>query len=83
MKLCFMSSGLVNPWPLQFLRTGVYYRSDGYLYARTTDGYWWSSTASSAASGRGLGTWAGNVYAQNSYFRGFGFALRCKNPPLS
>lgn len=29
MKLCFMSSGLVSPWPLQFLCTGFYNRSYG------------------------------------------------------
>lgn len=49
---------------------------DGYLYERTTNGYWWSDTASSATLGRYLSTWTGNVNAQNSYFRGYGFALR-------
>ena len=67
----------LNEWPLQFLRTGFYDRSYGYLGGRTTGGHWWSGTAGSATHGRGLYTWAGNVYAQNSTFRGFGFALRC------
>ena len=35
----------INEWPLQFLRTGIYRRSYGYLRGRTTDGYWWSGTA--------------------------------------
>ena len=77
MKLCFIPSGLFNSWPLQFLRTGNYYRSYGYLNARTTHGYWWSGAAGSATNGRNLNTWTGNVNAQNNNFRGNGFALRC------
>ena len=67
----------INEWPLQFLRTGFYYRSYGYLLGRTSDGHWWSGTAGSATHGRYLGTWTGNVVAQDNYFRGYGFALRC------
>ncbi len=67
----------INEWPLQFLRTGEYNRSYGYLGGRTTNGNWWSATAGSATGGRLLSTWTGNVYAQNITFRGRGFALRC------
>ncbi len=67
----------INAWPLQFLRSGYYRRSYGYLVGRTTHGYWWSGTAGSATNGRHLHTWTGNVYAQYNYFRGDGFALRC------
>ena len=67
----------INEWPLQFLRTGRYGRSYGDLYARTSNGYWWSDTAGSATYGRYLGTWTGNVVAQRNTFRGAGFALRC------
>jgi len=67
----------INEWPLQFLRTGHYGRSYGCLYARTTNGHWWSGTAGSATYGHYLDTWAGNVHAQNNHFRGLGFALRC------
>ncbi len=67
----------INAWPLQFLRTGYYYRSYGYLYARTTNGFWWSGTAGSAANGHLLHTWTGNVHAQSNGWRGHGFALRC------
>ncbi len=66
----------LNEWPLQFLRTGYYAPSYGYLYERTTHGHWWSGTAGSATYGRHLYTWTGGVYAQNNYFRGLGFALR-------
>jgi hypothetical protein len=62
---------------LQFLRTGNYNRSYGYLNERTTNGNWWSGTAGSATNGRNLNTWTGNVNAQNNNFRGNGFALRC------
>ena len=67
----------INEWPLQFLRTGYYDLSYGYLHARTTDGLWWSATAGSATYGRNLGTHTGGVNAQSNYFRGSGFALRC------
>ena len=77
MKQSFMPSGLFNSWPLQFLRTGNYNRSYGYLNDRTTNGNWWSGTAGSATNGRYLGTWTGNVVAQRNTFRGAGFALRC------
>ncbi len=67
----------INEWPLQFLRTGLYHRSYGNLASRTTHGYWWSATAGSATYGRYLDTSTGFVHAQNNYFRGYGFALRC------
>ena len=67
----------INEWPLQFLRTGYYDLSYGYLHARTTDGLWWSATAGSATYGRNLGTHTSGVNAQSNYFRGHGFALRC------
>ena len=67
----------INEWPLQFLRTGLYRRSYGYLHGRTADGYWWAGTAGSATDGRYLSTWPGNVYAQINTSRGAGFALRC------
>ena len=67
----------INEWPLQFLRTGYYYRSYGYLRERTMNGSWWSTTAGSAINGRYLGTWtSNNVYAQDNNSRGRGFALR-------
>ena len=76
MKQSFMPSGLFSYWPLQFLRTGIYHRSHGYLHVRTSLGYWWSGTAGSATNGHSLDTWTGIVAAQNNNFRGFGFALR-------
>ncbi len=72
-----MPSGLFNSWPLQFLRTGAYGRSYGFLNGRATYGYWWSATAGSAPDGRFLGTWAGIVLAQDNGSHGRGFALRC------
>lgn len=71
-----MSSGLVDLWPLQFLRIGYYNRSYGYLNDLTTYGHWWSNTASLATNGRRLYTRTGNVNAQRSDFRGNGLALR-------
>ena len=71
-----LSYNRINEWPLQFLRTGLYHRSYGYLHVRTSLGYWWSGTAGSATNGHSLDTWTGIVAAQNNNFRGFGFALR-------
>ncbi len=67
----------INEWPLQFLRTGNYRRSYGYLYGHTTDGDWWSNTASSATYGHILGTWPSNIYTHHSNFGGGGVALGC------
>ena len=67
----------INEWPLQFLRTGYYNRAYGDVRDRTAHGYWWSDMAGSAAHGRSLNTWTGNVYAQSHDLRGGGFALRC------
>ncbi len=72
-----MPSGLFNYWPLQFLCTGYYNRSYGYLDGRTMIGDWWSSVAGSATYGRHLSTWIGNVDTQRNNIRGYGFALRC------
>jgi hypothetical protein len=66
----------LNEWPLQFLRTGFYIRSYGFLNARTTHGLWWSATAGSATHGRFLDTYTGYVDAQSNSWRGHGFALR-------
>lgn len=49
---------------------------DGLLYYRTTGGYWWSATRSSTTSANILYTNTSNVFPQNSYYRGYGFAVR-------
>ena len=67
----------LNEWPLQFMRTGHYIRSHGYLLSRRIDGYWWSSVASSATNGRHLGSSTGTVHALGNSFRGYGFSIRC------
>lgn len=41
-----------------------------------SDGYWWSSTANSSASARDLVFLSGYFLPQNSYGKGFGFAIR-------
>ncbi len=71
----------INEWPLQFLRTGYYLRSYGYLNDLTTYGHWWSNTASLATNGHALTASTGNVSPQSNYWRGTGFALRCGEGP--
>ena len=63
--------------PLNFLRTGYYERSYGYIYGRVTDGLWWSTTAGSATLGRYLNTFPTGVFPQGNNYRGLGFAVRC------
>ena len=60
-----------------FLRTGHFSRSYGYIYDRVTDGGWWSTTAGSATFGHYLRTYPTNVDPQGNYYRGYGFAVRC------
>ena len=60
-----------------FLRTGYYYRSGGYIYVRVTYGYWWSTTAGSATYGHYLSTAPTTVLPQDNDYRGYGFAVRC------
>ncbi len=63
-------------FPLNFLRTGEYYYSDGKVYNRTAIGSWWSATRSSATNADRLVTGASNVTPQNNRNRGYGFAVR-------
>ena len=67
----------INNWPLNFLRTGYYYRSGGYISGRVAGGVWWSTTAGSATLGHLLSTYPTSVFPQNNYYRGYGFAVRC------
>lgn len=74
------TDGELNPQTLyknlNMSPTGFYDYEDGKLYNRTTVGYWWSTTRSSATNANYLGTSTTYVYPQNSNYRGYGFALR-------
>ena len=67
----------INNWPLNFLRTGFYRRSEGLLFSRLSDAYWWSNTSPSMIYGYSLGTFTTSVNASASANRGAGFAIRC------
>ena len=60
-----------------FLRTGGYYRSNGYMDERAAIGLWWSTAAGSATHGHRLYTYPTAVRPQNLYYRGNGIAVRC------
>ena len=60
-----------------FLRTGIYDRSSGYIVGRVTNGFWWSTTAGSATDGHYLSMSPTHVNPQNNNYRGHGFAVRC------
>lgn len=62
---------------LNFLRTGLYYRSLGNIGSRTANGYWWSDTSFSATNGRFLRTYPTGVISQSNDYHGYGFAVRC------
>jgi len=63
--------------PLNFLRTGYYYRSYGKTDYRDASGVWWSITNNSPTHSFRLDTAPTNVNPQNSNYRGSGFAVRC------
>lgn len=56
--------------------TGYYDYEDGKLYNRTTYGFWWSATRSSATGANLLRTDTSGVSPQRSNYRGNGFAVR-------
>jgi len=60
-----------------FLRTGYYGRSNGYIYTRVTDSFWWLANSGSAMYGHRLYVSPTNVIPQYNNYRGFGFAVRC------
>ncbi len=62
---------------LNFLRTGLYYRSDGYIGHRITGGYWWSTACGSSVDGHNLNTYPTYAVPQGNDYRGVGFAVRC------
>lgn len=68
---------IVSFYSLNFLRTGLYDRSNGYIFIRVTDGFWWSTTAGSDVYGRALGTGPAHVPPQYNDYRGIGIAVRC------
>ena len=63
--------------PLNFLRAGYYYYSNGNLYDRASGGYYWSSRRYSRTNGYGLFFDSTNLSPQANYRRGDGFSLRC------
>ena len=62
-----------------FLRTGEYLYSDGYIVNRIVSGNWWSNSSRSTASTYALTTEEHFVELQNPWYlnRGYGFAIRC------
>ena len=63
--------------PLDFAYTGYYSYSSGSLSYETTDGNFWSRTASSSAGAYLLDFSSSFVNPQNSLTRGSGRSLRC------
>ena len=59
---------------LQMKRNGWY---NGGLYAKGTDGNWWSSTATSGTNAYNMYVYASNLNPQNSNNKLYGFSLRC------
>lgn len=70
------SNQLAN-FPLNFLRTGYYYYSDGKVASRTANGHWWSATAASTIHATQLRIYDWNLNSHENAYRGYGYALRC------
>ncbi|MBR2709720.1 hypothetical protein IKE72_01415 [Candidatus Saccharibacteria bacterium] len=68
---------LMQSDPLDFVVSGVYYRSDGTIGNRTTEGSFWSGTAYSATLARSLHSYSAGFYPQDANYRGLGYAVRC------
>ena len=64
-------------FPLSYIRSGLYYFSNGGLNGRGSYGFFWSSYASSTANARGLGFVGRNLSPQAGNGKGYGFAVRC------
>jgi len=62
---------------LNFLRTGYYNRSEGYIASRVLSGLWWSDTNSLTTNGYDLYIYPTGIAPQHSDYRGYGFAVRC------
>ncbi len=68
----------INNWPLNFLRTGGYNRSLGYIDSKALTAHWWMSTSGTTSTyARYMRAIPSNVYSQDNYLRGPGFAIRC------
>jgi len=78
-KCCRWSegSGPYGENAANFLRTGSYSRSEGYINNRVAVGYWWLVINHSSTHNYGLVTGSTYILPQNNYFHGLGFAVRC------
>ena len=63
--------------PLSLPFTGYVYYSNGTIGTVGGGGYWWSSTAYSAAYARALAFVSGYFLPQSNDYKGYGFAVRC------
>ena len=68
---------LMRSDPLDFVVSGVYNRSSGTIYGRTTEGTFWSATANSSTYARLLDSHSTGFGPQYAYYRGVGYAVRC------
>ena len=60
-----------------FLRTGYYYRINGYILSRYSHGNWWSTAAGSDEYSYNLWSDYIGTLPQHGNYRGAGFAVRC------
>ena len=64
--------------PLNFVRSGHYYWSNGQVHNKGATGGWWSTAAYSAATNaQDLYTNSTRVVPQDASYKGYGFTLRC------
>ena len=62
---------------LDFVVSGAYFRSNGTIYGRVTEGSFWSATVYSNGGAYNLSSYFTGFYLQKTNNRGHGFAVRC------
>ena len=63
--------------PLSFVRGGNYYYSNGSLYNRGSNGYYWETRVNSGTLAYFLTFYSTSLRPQYYYNKGYGFPLRC------
>ena len=63
--------------PLSLPFSGYYHYFSGAVLSVGLEGYWWSSTATSASKANALPEFSGAFYPQGSNYKGYGFSVRC------
>src|SRR5574344_438170 len=76
-------SVIVENAPLNFVRTGAYNWSDGYIYYAGERGHYWSNSPFNTISAYYFDLYSSLFYPYNFYNKGDGFSVRCITTRIS